>query len=37
MAMVGRIAEEYRLPMCPMSDANRTALEASMAKVGLVR
>ncbi|MDT8392175.1 MAG: 4-hydroxy-tetrahydrodipicolinate synthase [Lentisphaeria bacterium] len=33
MAMSGLIEEEYRLPMCPMSDAHRAILKASMAKV----
>jgi len=35
LAMVGRIVEEYRLPMCGMSDANREILKASMRLVGV--
>ena len=35
MAMTGKIAEEYRLPLCEMSDANRAVLKAAMQKVGV--
>jgi len=35
LAMQGKIAEEYRLPLCPMSDANRAVLRDSMTKVGI--
>ena len=35
MAMTGKIAEEYRLPLCEMSDANRAVLKAAMLKVGV--
>lgn len=35
MAMAGMIEEEYRLPMCSMSDTHRMILKASMVKAGL--
>jgi len=35
LAMVGKIAEEYRLPLCPMSDANREVLKAGMRAAGV--
>ena len=35
LAMLGQIAEEYRLPLCPMADANRAILVKSMAAAGL--
>jgi len=35
LAMVGRIAEEYRLPLCEMSEASRQALKASMRRAGI--
>ena len=35
MAMVGRIREEYRLPLCPMSDANRDLLRETLRGIGL--
>jgi len=35
LAMLGKIAEEYRLPMCAMSEANRPTLLASMRAVGI--
>ena len=35
LAMVGKIAEEYRLPLSPISDANREVLRASMRKAGV--
>jgi 4-hydroxy-tetrahydrodipicolinate synthase len=35
LAMLGKIAEEYRLPMCPMQEANRAKLLASMRTAGL--
>ena len=31
----GKIAEEYRLPLCPMSEANRSVLRDSMTKAGI--
>jgi len=36
LAMMGRIREEYRLPLCPMSDANRKALEKVLSDLRLV-
>lgn len=33
MAMKGMLAEEYRLPLCQMTDANRQKLEATLNKV----
>lgn len=35
MAIKGMLEEEYRLPLCPLSDANRQQLKATMEKVGL--
>jgi 4-hydroxy-tetrahydrodipicolinate synthase len=35
MAIAGRIEEEYRLPLCPMSEANRPILIAAMRKAGI--
>ena len=35
MAMAGLIEEEYRLPMCSMTEDHRKTLRASMEKVGL--
>ncbi len=35
LAMLGRIQEEYRLPLCPMNDANREILKASMRLAGV--
>jgi 4-hydroxy-tetrahydrodipicolinate synthase len=35
MAMQGLIAEEYRLPMCEMSEASREVLKQAMRKAGL--
>ncbi len=33
MAMRGMLAEEYRLPLCPLADANRQKLAATLAAV----
>ncbi len=35
LAMTGRIAEEYRLPLCPMAGGNREVLKAAMRKAGV--
>jgi 4-hydroxy-tetrahydrodipicolinate synthase len=35
LAALGRIAEEYRLPLCEMSAANRQTLLASMRRAGI--
>jgi 4-hydroxy-tetrahydrodipicolinate synthase len=35
LAALGRIAEEYRLPLCEMSAANRQVLLTSMRRIGL--
>lgn len=35
LAMTGRIAEEYRLPLCTLADASREILRKSMRQVGL--
>ena len=37
MAMAGMIGPEMRLPMCPMSDANRARLRNVIASYGLVK
>ncbi len=36
LAMMGRIQENYRLPLCPLSDASRTRLQAAVKQVGLI-
>jgi 4-hydroxy-tetrahydrodipicolinate synthase len=36
LAMMGKIREEFRLPMCPMTDANRKRLEAALRSYGLL-
>ncbi|MBE6369321.1 MAG: 4-hydroxy-tetrahydrodipicolinate synthase [Lentisphaerae bacterium] len=36
MAMAGLIAEEYRLPLCEMSPANREKLAATMRECGMI-
>ena len=36
MAMMGLIEEVYRLPICPMTDASKAELRATMAKLDLV-
>jgi 4-hydroxy-tetrahydrodipicolinate synthase len=36
LGLMGRIAEEFRLPMCPMSEANRTRLIEAMKEYGLL-
>ncbi|OGV64529.1 MAG: 4-hydroxy-tetrahydrodipicolinate synthase [Lentisphaerae bacterium RIFOXYB12_FULL_65_16] len=35
LAMLGKIAEEYRLPLCPISPAAREVLKAAMKAAGL--
>jgi 4-hydroxy-tetrahydrodipicolinate synthase len=37
MAMMGMIDEEWRLPLCEMSDAGRTRLEQVLRRYGLVK
>lgn len=36
LAMAGIIREEFRLPLCEMSDANRTKLAASLKRCGIL-
>jgi 4-hydroxy-tetrahydrodipicolinate synthase len=36
LVMMGKIREEFRLPMCPMTDANRKKLEAALRSYGLL-
>ena len=36
MAMKGMIAEEFRLPLCPMSSSNRQKLEATLKSCGVL-
>ncbi len=36
MAMLGKVAEEYRLPLCPLSQADRQTLMACMKATGLL-
>jgi len=36
LAMMGRIEEMYRLPLCPMEPANRRALESVLHALGLI-
>lgn len=35
LAMMGRITESYRLPLCPMTEQARTKLKSTMIRVGL--
>ncbi len=37
LAMMGQIEEAYRLPLVPMSDANRAQLRKTLEKLGLVK
>lgn len=37
LAMLGLVAEEYRLPLCPMSAKNRETLAATLRSCGVVR
>jgi 4-hydroxy-tetrahydrodipicolinate synthase len=37
MGMMGMIREEFRLPLCPMSEANRKRLEAALRSYGLLQ
>ncbi len=37
MAMLGMIRAEWRLPMCPMSDANRERLRKVLAQAGVLK
>jgi 4-hydroxy-tetrahydrodipicolinate synthase len=36
LAMMGKIREEFRLPLCPMSDENREKLKNSLINYGLI-
>src|SRR5574341_1999196 len=36
LARMGKIREEFRLPMCPMTDANRKRLETALRNYGLL-
>lgn len=36
LAMMGKCQEEFRLPLCTMTDANRKKLEASLKSYGLI-
>lgn len=36
LAMMGRMAEEFRLPLCPMQEANRRVLRQTLADYGLL-
>jgi 4-hydroxy-tetrahydrodipicolinate synthase len=36
LVMMGQIAEEYRLPLVPMSAKNRDILKATLARCGLI-
>jgi 4-hydroxy-tetrahydrodipicolinate synthase len=36
LALMGKIAEEFRLPLCPMADANRDKLKKAMKEYGLL-
>jgi 4-hydroxy-tetrahydrodipicolinate synthase len=36
LAMMGQLQEEYRLPICPMSEANRATLRATLKKCGVL-
>ncbi len=36
LALMGRIAEEFRLPLCPMADANKEKLRKALKDYGLI-
>ncbi len=36
LALMGKIAEEFRLPLCPMADANKEKLKKSLKDYGLI-
>jgi 4-hydroxy-tetrahydrodipicolinate synthase len=36
LALMGKIAEEFRLPLCPMSDANKEKLKKALKDYGLI-
>jgi 4-hydroxy-tetrahydrodipicolinate synthase len=36
LAMMGRISEEFRLPLCPMADANKEKLRQALKDYGLI-
>jgi 4-hydroxy-tetrahydrodipicolinate synthase len=36
LAMMGKIKEEFRLPLCPMTEANRKKLETALRSYGLL-
>ncbi len=36
LALMGKIAEEFRLPLCPMADANRDKLKKALKEYGLI-
>ena len=36
LAMMGKIKEEFRLPLCPMTEANRKKLETALRNYGLL-
>jgi 4-hydroxy-tetrahydrodipicolinate synthase len=37
LAMMGRIEENFRLPLCPMTQANRAKLEKIATECGVVK
>jgi 4-hydroxy-tetrahydrodipicolinate synthase len=37
LAMMGQIEEEYRLPLVPMSGANRAKLRATLEECGILK
>ncbi|MBI4837588.1 MAG: 4-hydroxy-tetrahydrodipicolinate synthase [Nitrospirae bacterium] len=37
LSMMGKIQEEFRLPLCPMSDANKEKLKKTIADYGLLK
>ena len=37
LAMMGQLQEEYRLPICPMSEVNRATLRATLKQCGVIR
>ncbi len=36
LALMGKIAEEFRLPLCPMADANKDKLKKALKEYGLI-
>jgi 4-hydroxy-tetrahydrodipicolinate synthase len=36
LALMGKVAEEFRLPLCPMADTNKEKLKKALKDYGLI-